>query len=69
MKFLMRMHNARREELTAKLKWEARGVSLDRATCGVVKANDDTPRTNPDHGVENIEKYLEIKWSGERIDE
>jgi len=31
-------------------KWEAHGVSLDRAPCSMVDANDTTPRANPDHG-------------------
>jgi len=36
------------------LKWEAHGVSLDRAPCGVVEADDPTPRANPDHGSRSI---------------
>jgi len=42
------------EELTANLKWEAHGVGLDRAPCGVVDADDGTPRANSGHGIENI---------------
>ena len=51
MKFLLMMRNAWREELTANLKWEAHGVSLDRAPCGVVEANDTKPRANLGHGI------------------
>jgi len=32
------------------LKWEAHGVSLGWAPCGVVEANDTTPRANSGHG-------------------
>jgi len=36
------------EEEVDKLKWEAHGVSLDRAPCGVVEAGDTTSRANSD---------------------
>jgi len=50
MKLPLMMCNAWREELTANLKWEAHGVSLDRAPCSVIEADDSIPRANPDHG-------------------
>jgi len=40
----------------SKFKWEPHGVGLDRAPCGVVEANDTTPRANSGHGIKNIEK-------------
>jgi len=66
MKLLMMMRNAWREELTGSLKWEPHGVGLDRAPCGVVEADDSTPRANPDHGSRSNEKYLEMMLSGKR---
>ena len=41
-------------------KWEAHGVSLDWAPCGVVDADDTTPRAYPDHGSKSVKKYLEM---------
>jgi len=44
------MRNAWREEFTVNVKWKAHGVSLDRAPCSVVNADDTTPRANSDYG-------------------
>jgi len=43
------------------------GNGLDRAPCSVVEANDTAPRANPDHGIENIQEYLGVPWSGKRF--
>jgi len=45
------------EGMTAKLKWEAHGVSLDRAPCGVVNVGHITPRADTDRGSKSINKY------------
>jgi len=51
MKLLLMMRNAWRERAYSRsLRWKAHGVSLDRAPCGVVDADDTTPRANSDHG-------------------
>jgi len=43
--------------MTAKLKWEAHGVSLDRAPFCVVNVGNITPRADTDRGSKSINEY------------
>jgi len=49
-----------------RIRWEPRGVGLDRHPWGVDEASDSAPRPSPSNGNTNIYKYHQVPLEGKR---